>query len=62
MLQDNVFVNDDDDDDESGLKKSISISRIEDLLDQMKFREVAKRALFNIPFELSKGFTFGVKG
>ncbi|KAE9390609.1 Ku DNA-binding complex, Ku70 subunit [Gymnopus androsaceus JB14] len=62
VLQDNVFVNDDDDDDESGLKKSISISRIEDLLDQMKFREVPKRALFNIPFELSKGFTFGVKG
>lgn len=61
MLQASASM-EDDEDESSGLKESISISRIEDLLAQMTFREVTKRALFNIPFELSKGFTFGVKG
>ncbi|KAJ3980222.1 hypothetical protein F5890DRAFT_1420042, partial [Lentinula detonsa] len=44
------------------LAESISVSRIEDLLSQMKFRESTERALFNIPFELSQGFAIGVKG
>ncbi|KIY53908.1 Ku DNA-binding complex, Ku70 subunit [Fistulina hepatica ATCC 64428] len=35
---------------------------IEDLLAQMRFREVPKRALFSIPFELGAGFTIGIKG
>ncbi|KAJ3886512.1 SPOC like C-terminal domain-containing protein [Lentinula edodes] len=61
VLQTNAFA-DDVDSDPSILNQSISISRIEDLLSQMKFREVAKRALFNIPFELAKGLTIGVKG
>ncbi|KAJ3993368.1 SPOC like C-terminal domain-containing protein [Lentinula boryana] len=61
VLQTNVFV-DDTDLDPSVLTESISVSRIEDLLSQMKFREVTKRALFNIPFELAQGFTIGVKG
>ncbi|KAJ3759185.1 SPOC like C-terminal domain-containing protein [Lentinula raphanica] len=61
ILQTNAFV-DDDDSDPSVLSESISISRIEDLLSQMRFREVTKRALFNIPFELAKDFTIGVKG
>lgn len=41
---------------------SISITRIDDLLEQMRFHEQPKRAVFNVPFELGKGFTIGVKG
>ncbi|PPR04815.1 hypothetical protein CVT24_007075 [Panaeolus cyanescens] len=44
------------------LPENISIARIEDLLSQMRFHEVPKRALFSIPFELAEGFTIGVKG
>ncbi|KAF8193327.1 SPOC like C-terminal domain-containing protein [Pholiota molesta] len=44
------------------LPESISISRIDDLLEQMRFREVPKRALFSIPFHLANGFTIGIKG
>lgn len=44
------------------LPTSISITRIDDLLSQMRFREVPKRALFSIPFELGKGLVMGVKG
>ncbi|KAJ3811893.1 SPOC like C-terminal domain-containing protein [Lentinula aff. lateritia] len=61
VLQTNAFA-DDVDSDPFILNQSISISRIEDLLSQMRFREVAKRALFNIPFALAKGLTIGVKG
>lgn len=46
----------------SVLPESISISRIEDLLSQMRFREVPKRALFSVPFQLADGFTIGIKG
>ncbi|KAJ7598810.1 SPOC like C-terminal domain-containing protein [Mycena floridula] len=60
-------LNDDDDDDDetkdrSILPESISISRIEDLLAQMRFREVPKRAQFSLGFELAAGLTIGVKG
>lgn len=48
--------------DSSVLPESISISRIEDLLDQMRFHEVPKRSLFSIPFKLANGFTIGIKG
>lgn len=48
--------------DSSVLPESISISRIEDLLSQMRFHEVPKRALFSIPFKLANGFTIGIKG
>ncbi|KAI0050512.1 Ku DNA-binding complex, Ku70 subunit [Auriscalpium vulgare] len=48
--------------DPSVLPESISITRIDDLLDQMRFHEVPKRALFSIPFELAEGFVIGVKG
>ncbi|KAJ2934104.1 hypothetical protein H1R20_g2970, partial [Candolleomyces eurysporus] len=55
-----------DDDDTEGdstiLPESISISKIEDLLAQMRFHEVPKRALFSAPFKLGDGFTIGVKG
>ncbi|KAI6109983.1 SPOC like C-terminal domain-containing protein [Pisolithus sp. B1] len=44
------------------LPDSISITRIDDLLEQMRFHEQPKRAVFNVPFELGKGFTIGVKG
>ena len=47
---------------DSLLSDAISISRIDDLLAQMKFREMPKRALFSIPFELGEGFVIGVKG
>ena len=48
--------------DSSMLPESISISRIEDLLSQMRFHEVPKRALFSIPFELGNEFRIGIKG
>ncbi|KAH6901267.1 SPOC like C-terminal domain-containing protein [Coprinopsis sp. MPI-PUGE-AT-0042] len=48
--------------DSSVLPESISIARIEDLLEQMRFRETPKRALFSIPFHIGEGFTIGVKG
>lgn len=44
------------------LPHSISITRIGELLEQMRFKEVPKRALFSIPFHLAEGFTIGVKG
>ncbi|KJA25055.1 hypothetical protein HYPSUDRAFT_37999 [Hypholoma sublateritium FD-334 SS-4] len=53
---------DNEQDDGSILPESISISRIEDLLSQMRIREVPKRSLFSIPFHLANGFTIGIKG
>ncbi len=51
-----------EDEESSTLPESISITRIDDLLAQMRFHEVPKRALFSIPFELAPGLTIGVKG
>ncbi|KAL0063987.1 ATP-dependent DNA helicase II subunit 1 [Marasmius tenuissimus] len=63
VLQPTSLAEDEDDiDNPSVLPESISISRIEDLLAQMRFHEVPKRAQFSIPFELGKNFTIGVKG
>ncbi|KAJ7044846.1 SPOC like C-terminal domain-containing protein [Mycena alexandri] len=63
LLPNNLVDEDDiDQDDPSVLPESISISRIEDLLAQMRFHEVPKRAQFSIPFEIADGFTIGVKG
>jgi len=42
--------------------ESISISRVEDLLNQMRIHEAPKRALFSIPFQLAEEFVIGVKG
>lgn len=44
------------------LPESVAITRIDDLLSQMRFHEVPKRALFSIPFHLAEGFTIGIKG
>jgi ATP-dependent DNA helicase 2 subunit 1 len=44
------------------LPAALSISRIDDLLEQMRFHEVPKRALFSIPFELASGLIIGIKG
>ena len=44
------------------LPEAVSITRMEDLLSEMRFREVPKRALFSIPFELAENFVIGVKG
>ncbi|KAJ6615653.1 Ku DNA-binding complex Ku70 subunit [Mycena sp. CBHHK59/15] len=63
LLPNNLVDEDDiDADDPSVLPESISISRIEDLLAQMRFHEVPKRAQSSIPFALADGFTIGVKG
>jgi len=63
LLPNNLMDEDDiDESDPSVLPESISISRIEDLLAQMRFHEVPKRAQFSIPFELADGFTIGIKG
>ena len=52
----------DEEEDTTVLPESISISKIEDLLAQMRFHEVPKRAMFSVPFQLGEGFTIGVKG
>jgi len=44
------------------LPESISISRIEDLLSQMRFHEVPKRSQFSVPFKLADNFVIGIKG
>lgn len=53
---------DDDDENPEVLPESMSITRIEDLLAQMRFHEVPKRALFSISFELAENFVIGIKG
>jgi hypothetical protein len=50
------------DEDVDFLPAEISISRIDDLLEQMRFHEVPKRALFSVPFELATGIVIGIKG
>ncbi|KAF9554568.1 Ku DNA-binding complex, Ku70 subunit [Agrocybe pediades] len=62
LLPSNTVDEDELQEDTSVLPESISISRIEDLLAQMRFREVPKRAIYSIPFHLANGFTIGVKG
>ncbi|KAF9456442.1 SPOC like C-terminal domain-containing protein [Collybia nuda] len=63
LLPSNIGDEDDSDEaDPSVLPESISISRIEDLLSQMRFHEVPKRAQFSVPFEFAQGLTIGVKG
>ncbi|KAG6917848.1 hypothetical protein DXG01_000753 [Tephrocybe rancida] len=64
LLPTNLTDDDEDVDtsDPSVLPESISISRIEDLLAQMRFHEVPKRAQFSVPFKLGEGLTIGVKG
>lgn len=52
----------DEDDDTGVLPESISITRIDDLLSQMRFHEVPKRAIFSIPFQLADGFVISIKG
>ncbi|KAI0656449.1 ku70-like protein [Cubamyces menziesii] len=51
-----------DEDSASILPESISISRVDELLAQMRFHEVPKRALFSVPLTLAPGFVIGVKG
>ncbi|KAJ3554418.1 hypothetical protein NM688_g3122 [Phlebia brevispora] len=53
---------DDDENDSEVLPESMSITRIEDLLAQMRIHEMPKRALFSIPFELAENFVIGIKG
>ncbi|PFH46457.1 hypothetical protein AMATHDRAFT_77665 [Amanita thiersii Skay4041] len=62
LVPSNIIEEDDLNSESSVLPESISISRIEDLLAQMRFHEVPKRALFSIPFHLSDGLTIGIKG
>ncbi|KAH9169590.1 SPOC like C-terminal domain-containing protein [Lactarius sanguifluus] len=59
----NVLVTDTSSEDDADLlPPSLSINRIEELLDQMRFYESTKRALFSIPFELAGGLVIGIKG
>ena len=51
-----------DDEDGEVLPESVSITRVDDLLAQMRFHEVPKRALFSVPFQLAKDFAIGIKG
>jgi ATP-dependent DNA helicase 2 subunit 1 len=52
----------DGEDGESALPEQLSITRVNDLLAQMRFHEAPKRALFSVPFTLADGFVIGVKG
>ncbi|KAG2116876.1 SPOC like C-terminal domain-containing protein [Suillus cothurnatus] len=51
----------DEEEDTGVLPESISITRIDDLLSQMRFHEVPKRAIFSIPFQLADGFVISIK-
>ncbi|KAL1746005.1 ku70-like protein [Schizophyllum fasciatum] len=65
VLMPSNLVDDDEERDPANpsvINEAISISRIEDLLAQMRFHEVPKRAHFSIPFELGQDFIIGVKG
>ncbi|KAI0750167.1 ku70-like protein [Daedaleopsis nitida] len=64
LLATNLTDSDDfgDDGEAPILPESISIGRIEELLQQMRFHEVPKRALFSVPFTLAPNFVIGVKG
>jgi ATP-dependent DNA helicase 2 subunit 1 len=62
LLPNSLSEEDEGDTNPSSLPESISISRIEDLLSQMRFHEVPKRALFSVPFQLAENFTIGIKG
>ncbi|KII89726.1 hypothetical protein PLICRDRAFT_562396 [Plicaturopsis crispa FD-325 SS-3] len=54
---------DSDSDSDDALPTSLSITRIDDLLAQMRFHEAPKRALFSVALELGDGgFVLGVKG
>ncbi|KAK0199409.1 SPOC like C-terminal domain-containing protein [Desarmillaria ectypa] len=53
---------DDDEENTAILPESIFVSLVDNLLVQMCFHEVPKRAQFSIPFQLANGFTIGVKG
>ncbi|KAI0259101.1 ku70-like protein [Gloeopeniophorella convolvens] len=61
-----VLVSDDIDDppdaNSGSLPVALSISRLDELLEQMRFHEVPKRALFSIPFELAPDLIIGIKG
>ncbi|TEB31595.1 Ku DNA-binding complex, Ku70 subunit [Coprinellus micaceus] len=61
LLPTNLDV-DDEGEDGSILPESISLTRIEDLLAQMRFHEVPKRAMFTSTLKLGEGFIIGVKG
>ena len=62
VLLPSTITSDEDEDNESFIPESISISRIDDLLAQMRFHEVPKRAQFSIGMELGAGWVIGVKG
>ncbi|KAK7442502.1 ATP-dependent DNA helicase II subunit 1 [Stygiomarasmius scandens] len=64
VLRPNTFAEDEEDEGRSlsVLPESISIAKIEDLLAQMRFHEVPKRAHFSVPFQLAPGLAIGVKG
>lgn len=62
LLPTNLTEEEEEDADPSVLPESISISRIEDLLSQMRFHEVPKRSLFSVPFQLAENFSIGIKG
>jgi ATP-dependent DNA helicase 2 subunit 1 len=62
VLLPNNITDEDEEENPSILPESISITRIDDLLSQMRFHEVPKRAQFSIPFELASDFVIGVKG
>ncbi|EJF59137.1 ku70-like protein [Dichomitus squalens LYAD-421 SS1] len=64
LLPTNITDSDDigDNDGSSILPESISIGRIDELLAQMRFHEVPKRAAFSVPFQLAPDFVIGVKG
>jgi ATP-dependent DNA helicase 2 subunit 1 len=62
LLPNNLTEEAEENADPSVLPESISISRIEDLLSQLRFHEVPKRSQFSVAFQLAENFTIGIKG
>ncbi|KZV77298.1 Ku DNA-binding complex, Ku70 subunit [Peniophora sp. CONT] len=62
LLPTRVDEADEEDEGDGVLPPSLSITRINDLLEQMRIYEVPKRAHFSVNFQLGEGFVIGVKG
>ncbi|VDC04946.1 unnamed protein product [Peniophora sp. CBMAI 1063] len=62
LLPTRVDGEDEEDEDVGILPSSLSITRIDELLNQMRVYEVPKRSHFSINFQLGEGFVIGVKG
>ncbi|KIJ51081.1 hypothetical protein M422DRAFT_158695 [Sphaerobolus stellatus SS14] len=59
---DNVIPREDTDEENNAEQMPDIITELDSLVQEMRIREIPKRSLFSIPFQLAEGFTIGVKG